>query len=69
MNRKAQLTVKTTFGDSDPFIITDLVKHGTCLGPILNNCSLSDMCKHCSLRVTTLIMDLCKSNHWNMLMT
>ena len=44
MNRKAHVTVKTPFGDSDPFIITDLVKQGTCLGPIVNNCSLSDIC-------------------------
>ena len=44
MNRKAHVTVKTPFGDSDPFITTDLVKQGTCLGPVLNNCSLSDKC-------------------------
>ena len=44
MNRKAHVTVKTPFGDSDPFITTDLVKQGTCLGPVLNNCSLSDIC-------------------------
>ena len=50
MNRKAHVTVKTPFGDSDPFITIDLVKQ--CLGPILNNCSLSDvdeyfMISHC----------------------
>ena len=44
MNRKAHVIVKTPFGDSDPFIATDLIKQGACLGPILNNCSLSDIC-------------------------
>ena len=44
MNRKAYITVKTPFGDTDPFISLDIVKQGTSLGPILNNCSLSDIC-------------------------
>ena len=44
MNRKAHVTAKTPFGDSHPFITTDLVKQGACLGPIPNNCSLSDIC-------------------------
>ena len=44
MNRKVHVTVNTPVGDSDPFITTDLVKQATCLGPILNNCSLSDIC-------------------------
>ena len=44
MNRKAHVTVKTSFSDSDPFITTDLLKQGTCPGPILNNCSFSDIC-------------------------
>ena len=43
MNRKAYITVNH-FGDTDPFISTDIVKQGTSLGPILNNCSLSDIC-------------------------
>ena len=62
MNRKAHVTVKTPFDDSNPFIATDLVKQGACLGPILNNCSLSDICtegKHFNYG----------SNHWNLLMT
>ena len=44
MNRKAYITVKTPIGDTDPFISTDIVNQGTSLGPILNNCSLSDIC-------------------------
>ena len=44
MNQKARITVKTLFGDTLPFIATNLVKQGTCLGPILNNCSLSEVC-------------------------
>ena len=43
MNRKAHVTVRKPFGDSDPIITIDLVKQGTCLSPILNNCSLSDI--------------------------
>ena len=43
MNRKAHVTVKTPFGDSDPFTTTDLVKQGTCLGLVLNNCSVIDL--------------------------
>ena len=42
MNRKAHVTVKIPFSGSDPFITTFLVKQGTCLGQILNNCSVSD---------------------------
>ena len=67
MNRKAHVTVKTPFGDSDPIITIDLVKQGTCLGPILNNCSLSDIYIYV-LRVKTLSRYLCKSNHWTLLM-
>ena len=44
MNRKAYITVKTLFGDTDPFISIDTVKQGTSLGPILNNGSLNDIC-------------------------
>ena len=44
MNRKAYITVKTPFGDTDPFVSSDILKQGTSLGPILNNCSLSDIC-------------------------
>ena len=29
--------------DTRPFTIPNLVKHGTALGPILNNCSLGDI--------------------------
>ena len=32
MNQKANITVKTPFGDTDPFISTDIVKQGTSLG-------------------------------------
>ena len=36
--------MKTPFGDTDPFISTDTVKQGTSLAPILNSCSLCDIC-------------------------
>ena len=44
MNRKAYITVKTPFDDTDPFISSDIVKQGTSLSPILNHCSLSHIC-------------------------
>ena len=44
MNKRAHVTVKTPFGDSDRFYTTDLVKQGTCLGLILNNSSIGDKC-------------------------
>ena len=45
MNRHAQITIKTPFGDTDQIVCKNLVKQGTCLGPILNNCSLDTFCK------------------------
>ena len=57
MNRTSHVTVNTPFGDFDHFITIDLLKQGTCLGPILKNCSLSNI----STKGKTLIVDLCKS--------
>ena len=44
LNRKADIIVRTPFGDTQSFEIRNLVKQGTVLGPILNNCSLDDIC-------------------------
>ena len=44
LNRKADITVRTPFGDTQLFEICDLVKQGTVLGPILNNRSLDYIC-------------------------
>ena len=44
INRKAFITVKTPFADSEPFIVSDLAKQGTCSGSVLNNCSLDNIC-------------------------
>ena len=44
LNRRANITVKTPFGDTAPFVTESLVKQGTVLGPVLNNCSLGDVC-------------------------
>ena len=41
MNAKANVIVKTPFGDTDPMHLTNIVKQGTVLGPMLNNCSLN----------------------------
>ena len=45
MNRHAQITIKTPFGDTDQIVCKNLVKQGTSLGPILNNCSPDKFCK------------------------
>ena len=45
INKRSNITVKTPFGDTYPFLAEEIVKQGTVLGPILNNCSLDDVCK------------------------
>ena len=44
LNRQADVTFRTPFGNTQSFEICNLVKQGTVLGPILNNCSLDDIC-------------------------
>ena len=44
LNRKADIIVRTPFGNTQSFEICNLVKQRTVLGPILNNCSLDDIC-------------------------
>ena len=44
LNRRANITVKTPFGGTAPFVTESLVKHGTIIGPVHNNCSLGDVC-------------------------
>ena len=46
MNKEARVTVKTPLGNTDAILLTDLVKQGTVLGPVLNNCSLNKMSAH-----------------------
>ena len=45
MNVKANVFVKTPFEDTDLMHLTNIVKQGTVLGPMLNNCSLDRVCK------------------------
>ena len=40
MNAKANVIVKTPFGDADPMHLTNIIMQGAVLGPMLNNCSL-----------------------------
>ena len=47
MNRRANIVIRTLFGNTESFTIDSLVKQGTSLGPILNNCSLDEVCAHC----------------------
>ena len=46
MNRRANIVIRTPFGNTRPFTANSLVKQGTSLGPILNNCSLDEVCAH-----------------------
>ena len=46
INKEARMTVKTPVGDTDAILLTNLVKQGTVLGPVLNNCSLNKMSTH-----------------------
>ena len=43
MNKEAGVAVKTPVGDTDAILLTNLVKQGTVLGPVLNNCLLNKM--------------------------
>ena len=45
MNAKASVTIKTPMGDTYPLILSNLVKQGTVLGPLLHNCSLDRFSK------------------------
>ena len=45
LNVKANITIKTLFGDTQVLPLENLVKQGTVLGPVLNNCSLDRVCK------------------------
>ena len=45
LNVKANITIKTPFGDTQVLPLENLVKQGTVLGPVLNNCSLDRVCK------------------------
>ena len=40
LNTKANIAVKSSFGKTKPFICSSIVKQGTVLEPVLNNCSL-----------------------------
>ena len=44
-NTKAQIVMKTPFGQCEPFICPNVVRQGTVLGPVLNNCSLDKFSK------------------------
>ena len=43
MNIKATVTIKTPFGDTDPLFLSNFVKQGTVLRPVLNNRSLNKL--------------------------
>ena len=43
-NDKVEIVVKTPFGDCNPIFVENIVRQGTVLGPVLNNCSLHKVC-------------------------
>ena len=46
MNEEARVTVKTPIGDTDAILLTNLIKQGTVLSPVPNNCSFNKMSTH-----------------------
>ena len=45
LNLSANITIKTPLGDTQVLSLENLVKQGTVLGLVLNNCSLDRVCK------------------------
>ena len=45
LSQRAEIVVRTLFGDTDPFVVNNPIRQGTVLGPILYNCSLDQMRK------------------------
>ena len=64
MNTKVQVTIRTPVGESQPFICSNIVKQGTVLGPVLNNCSIDDFPK----AAVHTILATQRLNLWNLLM-
>ena len=46
MSRRANIVIRTPFGNTRPFTANSLVKQGTSLGPILTDCSFDEVCAH-----------------------
>ena len=40
LNTKASVAIKTPMGDTHPLLLSNLVKQGIVLGPVIDNCSL-----------------------------
>ena len=45
LNTKAHIVMKTPFGQCVPYICSNVVRQGTVLGPVLNNCSIDKFSK------------------------
>ena len=71
MNRRANIVIRTPFGNTESFTTDSLVKQGTSLGPILNSCSLKEVSAHCdryqyrTVEITTLefVDDIADANN------
>ena len=44
MSRTANIVIRTAFGNIELFTIDNLLEQVTSLGPILNSCSLDEVC-------------------------
>ena len=65
LKRKADITVRTPFVNTQSFEICNLVKQGTVPGPILNNCSLVTFGQRGMAKTWAQL----RSRLWNLLMT
>ena len=71
LNAKASVTVNTSFGRAPVFELKHIVKQGTVLGPILNNCSLDTICRdgsgyhmgHAVIKPVEFVDNLADLNH------
>ena len=45
INKRSNITIRTSFDNTYPFLAEEIVKQSTVLGAIPNNCSLDDECK------------------------
>ena len=71
LNAKASVTVNTLLGRTPVFELKHIVKQGTVLGPILNNCSLDAICRdgsgyqmgHAVIKPMEFVDDLADPNH------
>ena len=60
LSKKASISFSTPLGRTDPFVLENLVKQGTVLGPVLNNCYLDRVPKEGSGYQMGLVTGICR---------